>query len=39
MLLDRAAVEAVERSAFQPAIVGGRAVPAWVEVPVQFRLE
>jgi TonB family protein len=39
VLLDRAAVEAVERWAFRPAIVGGCAVPAWVEVPVQFRLK
>lgn len=38
-LLDRAAVAAVERWAFRPAVVGGRAVPAWVEVPVRFRIE
>jgi protein TonB len=37
-LLDRAAVEAVRHWAFMPAAVGGRAVPAWVEVPVRFRL-
>jgi protein TonB len=37
-LLDRAALEAVRHWAFMPAAVGGRAVPAWVEVPVRFRL-
>jgi protein TonB len=39
VLLDQAAVEAVRRWAFRPAVVGGRAVPAWVEVPVRFRLD
>jgi protein TonB len=39
VLLDQAAVEAVRRWAFRPALVGGRAVPAWVEVPVRFRLD
>lgn len=38
-LLDQAAIEAVRRWAFRPAVVGGRAVAAWVEVPVRFRLE
>ena len=37
-LLDAAAVAAVRRWAFEPARHGGRAVPAWVEVPVHFRL-
>lgn len=39
VLLDQAAVEAVRRWAFRPALVGGRTVPAWVEVPVRFRLD
>lgn len=39
VLLDQAAVEAVRHWAFRPALVGGRAVPAWVEVPVRFRLD
>lgn len=37
-LLDAAAVTAVRRWAFEPAREGGRAVSAWVEVPVHFRL-
>ena len=37
-LLDAAAIAAVRRWAFEPARHGGRAVPAWVEVPVHFRL-
>ncbi|WP_239451496.1 energy transducer TonB [Elioraea rosea] len=37
-LLDRAALAAVRGWAFRPASVGGRTVPAWVEVPVHFRL-
>jgi protein TonB len=36
--LDAAAVAAVRRWAFEPARTGGRPVPAWVEVPVHFRL-
>jgi protein TonB len=39
VLLDQAAIEAVRRWAFRPASVGGHAVPAWVEVPVRFRLD
>jgi len=35
---DAAALRAVGNWAFQPATVGGRAVEAWVEVPVRFRL-
>lgn len=38
-LLDRAAKDAVERWAFRPAVIGGRPMPAWVEVPVRFRLD
>ncbi|MFN3450399.1 MAG: TonB family protein, partial [Roseococcus sp.] len=38
-LLDAAAVAAVRRWAFEPARSGGRPVPAWVEVPVHFRLD
>lgn len=37
-LLDAAALAAVRRWAFEPARHAGRAVPAWVEVPVHFRL-
>ncbi len=37
-LLDAAALRAVRRWAFEPASVEGRRVPAWVEVPVHFRL-
>ncbi|GGJ26735.1 energy transducer TonB [Neoroseomonas lacus] len=37
-LLDAAAIAAVRRWAFEPARHGDRAVPAWVEVPVHFRL-
>jgi protein TonB len=37
-LLDSAALAAVRRWAFEPARNGGRAVPAWVEVPIHFRL-
>lgn len=39
VLLDRAALAAVQRWEFRPAAVGGRAAPAWVEVPVRFRLD
>lgn len=35
-LLDEAAVRAVRGWAFEPASIGGRAVAAWVEVPVRF---
>jgi protein TonB len=37
--LDRAAVEAIRDSRFQPAERGGRPVAVWVEIPVQFRLD
>lgn len=37
-LLDKAAISAVAGWPFAPALVGGRAVTAWVEVPVQFRI-
>jgi protein TonB len=37
-LLDAAALAAVRRWAFEPALVGDRRVEAWVEVPVHFRL-
>lgn len=37
-LLDHAAVAAVSRWAFEPAARDGLRIPAWVEVPVHFRL-
>jgi protein TonB len=37
-LLDHAAVAAVSRWAFEPASRDGLRIPAWVEVPVHFRL-
>lgn len=37
-LLDRAALTAVHGWHFLPAIRGGRAVAAWVEIPVRFHL-
>jgi len=36
--LDAAALAAVRHWAFEPASVGGRRIEAWVEVPVNFRL-
>jgi len=36
--LDRAAVEAIRTSHFNPAIEGGKAVASTVEVPVDFKL-
>ncbi len=38
-LLDNAALEAVERWSFVPARRGDQPIPAWVEVPVRFRLK
>lgn len=37
-LLDRAALAAVRRWAFEPGRRGGAPVPAWVQVPVRFAL-
>ena len=37
-LLDRAAITAVHGWHFHPAVRGGRAVAAWVEIPVRFHL-
>jgi protein TonB len=37
-VLDHAAVAAVSRWAFEPASRDGQRIPAWVEVPVHFRL-
>ena len=37
-VLDAAALAAVRGWAFEPAAIGGRRVEAWVEVPVNFRL-
>ena len=37
-LVDQAAVEAVERWTFSPALKEGRPVPVWVTVPLTFRL-
>jgi protein TonB len=37
--LDAAALEAVRKSTFEPALVGERAVPCSVQVPIQFRLQ
>jgi len=36
--LDAAALAAVRHWAFEPASIGGRRIEAWVEVPVNFRL-
>lgn len=38
-LLDQAALQAVKQWHFVPAQRGGKAVAAWVEVPISFRLE
>ncbi|HEY3216633.1 MAG TPA: energy transducer TonB [Candidatus Eisenbacteria bacterium] len=35
-MLDAAAVEAVKRWTFKPALAGGRNVACWTEVPVRF---
>jgi protein TonB len=37
-LLDEAALQAVRGWAFEPARSAGRAVTAWVEIPVNFQL-
>src|SRR5262249_36851313 len=37
-LLDRAALAAVRQWQFLPAVRDGRAVAAWVEIPVRFQL-
>jgi two-component system LytT family response regulator len=37
--VDAAALEAVRKSTFEPALVGERAVPCSVQVPIQFRLQ
>lgn len=37
-MFDEAAVEAVKRYRFRPALAGGRPVAAWVAVPIRFRL-
>ena len=37
--LDGAALRTIRESRFVPAQRGGRAVPVWVEVPIDFRLE
>jgi protein TonB len=37
--LDEAALEAVKKWRFVPAMRGGEAVSAWVEIPVNFKLE
>ncbi|PYM81261.1 MAG: hypothetical protein DME09_17160 [Candidatus Rokuibacteriota bacterium] len=37
--LDGAALRTIRESRFVPALRGGRAVPVWVEVPIDFRLE
>ena len=36
--LDEAALEAVKNWKIEPAVVSGKAVSAWVEVPVKFSL-
>lgn len=38
VLLDNAALSAVRTWRFEPASTGGRSVEAWVQVPVQFKL-
>ncbi len=38
-ILDRAALAAVKRWRFFPAIAGGKPVAMWVDVPIDFRLE
>jgi protein TonB len=37
-LLDAAALRAVRGWSFEPSSVGGRAITAWVEVPVRFTI-
>ena len=37
-MLDRAALAAVRRWAFEPGRRNGEAVPAWVQIPVRFAL-
>lgn len=37
-MLDRAALAAVQRWAFEPGRRNGEAVPAWVQIPVRFAL-
>jgi protein TonB len=37
--LDRAVIEAIRRSTFQPAAINGRPVACWFTVPFVFRLE
>lgn len=39
VLLDQAAVEAVQRWRFEPARRGDRPVAVWVSLPIRFRLE
>jgi TonB family protein len=36
-LLDRAALDAVAETRFQPGRVNGKAVPTWLTLPVTFR--
>jgi len=35
----RAAMRVATRMRFRPATLGSRSVPAWVELPIQFRPE
>lgn len=37
--LDRAAVEAVQKAHFEPAMKGGKAVASTVQVPIDFKLD
>jgi protein TonB len=39
VVLDQAAVEAVQRWRFEPARHEGRPVAVWVSLPIRFRLE
>lgn len=38
-LLNQAAMKAVKKWTFDPNIVNGRAVPSWVEIPIEFKIQ
>jgi protein TonB len=37
-MLDKAAVKAVMKQVFTPAIQNGRAITCWVSIPIKFKL-